>query len=167
MERILIIGGNGAGKTTFAKALAEKTQLPLVHLDALYWRDGWQPVPDEEFDRLLLQELQKPRWILDGNIRRTLPLRLQYCDTVLYFDFSRLACLWGVVKRSLTHWGRTRPDLGGNCPEGLHFRFWKSVWTGHQRGRDSLYQMLEGTHGVNVILLKNRREAKKFLQGSS
>ena len=38
MERILIIGGNGAGKTTFAKALAEKTQLPLVHLDALYWR---------------------------------------------------------------------------------------------------------------------------------
>ena len=78
MDRVLIVGGNGAGKSVFAKALAEKSGLPLVHLDALYWKEGWQPAAPEEFDKLLARELKKPRWILDGNIRRTLPLRLQY-----------------------------------------------------------------------------------------
>lgn len=47
MEKILIIGGNGCGKTTLACQLAERLSLPLVHLDALYWGDNWQPVPEE------------------------------------------------------------------------------------------------------------------------
>jgi len=64
MERVLIIGGNGSGKTTFAKALAEKTGLPLVHLDSLYWKDNWESVGREVFDARLEQELNKPKWIL-------------------------------------------------------------------------------------------------------
>ena len=48
MERILIIGGNGSGKTTFSRALAEVLHLPLIHLDTLYWRDNWTPAPDDE-----------------------------------------------------------------------------------------------------------------------
>lgn len=42
MERILIIGGNGCGKTTLAQTLASKLELPLIHLDMLYWRDNWE-----------------------------------------------------------------------------------------------------------------------------
>ena len=40
MERILIIGGNGCGKTTLSNKLANKLSLPLIHLDALYWNDN-------------------------------------------------------------------------------------------------------------------------------
>ncbi|WP_321025720.1 EutP/PduV family microcompartment system protein [Hungatella effluvii] len=47
MERILIIGGNGCGKTTLSNKLANKLSLPLTHLDALYWNDNWKPVSDE------------------------------------------------------------------------------------------------------------------------
>lgn len=61
MQRILIIGGNGSGKTTLARELAQKLQLPLVHLDVLYWRDNWQSAPHSEFQALLRAELQKPR----------------------------------------------------------------------------------------------------------
>ncbi|WP_242835879.1 AAA family ATPase [Clostridium sp. DL-VIII] len=42
MERILIIGGNGCGKTTLAQTLASKLEIPLIHLDKLYWRDNWE-----------------------------------------------------------------------------------------------------------------------------
>ena len=34
MERVLVIGSGGSGKSTFAAALARKLALPLVHLDA-------------------------------------------------------------------------------------------------------------------------------------
>ena len=99
MKRILIIGNSGAGKTTLANSLAGILRLPLVHLDKLYWRDGWQHVSREEFDALLSVELQKESWILDGNFDRTLPLRLRYCDTVIYLDYSPVVCLCGAVKR--------------------------------------------------------------------
>ena len=91
MERVLIIGGNGCGKTTLARTLAHKLSLPLVHLDKLYWRDNWQNVSPDEFDELLRLELAKPKWIIDGNIGRTLSHRIRYCDTVIYMDFPRLS----------------------------------------------------------------------------
>ena len=81
MKRILIIGNAGAGKSTFAKALSQKLGLPLVHLDQLFWYGDWQTVERSEFDRQLQAELEKPQWIIDGNFSRTLPHRLQYCDT--------------------------------------------------------------------------------------
>lgn len=78
MERILIIGGNGCGKTTLAQKLARKLELPLIHLDVLYWRDNWKNAPKDEFDELLMEELSKPKWIIDGNMNRSIPLRLKY-----------------------------------------------------------------------------------------
>ena len=117
MERILIIGICGSGKSTLARQLGEKTGIPVVHLDALGWLPGWQERPKEEFDALLMEALQKPRWIIDGNYGRTIPLRLKYCDAVIWLDFNRFAALWGVVRRVASNRGRTRPDMGADCPE--------------------------------------------------
>ena len=101
MNRILVVGKAGSGKTTFSRALAQKLALPLVHLDRLYWTGDWENRTREEFDRLLQAELEKPQWIIDGNFTRTFPHRLSYCDTVFFFDLPALPCLWGVTLRSL------------------------------------------------------------------
>ena len=44
MEKILIIGCSGSGKSTLAVALGEKLGLPVVHLDQLWWKEGWRNV---------------------------------------------------------------------------------------------------------------------------
>lgn len=41
MQRALVIGSPGAGKSTLAHALAERSRLPLFHMDKLHWLPGW------------------------------------------------------------------------------------------------------------------------------
>ena len=164
MERVLIIGNCGAGKSTFARALAEKTGLPLVHLDKLYWHGDWEHLRREEFDPVLQTELEKPQWIIDGNFNRTIPQRLAKCDTVIYLDYNRLVCLWGVICRIVKSYGKTRPDMGEGCPERIDFEFMKWVWNFNRDKRDQNYGYLNEAAHAETYAFKNRRQLKRFLK---
>lgn len=164
MEKILIIGCGGSGKSTLARALGEKLDIPVIHLDKLWWRPGWQHISREEFTTIVQQELAKDAWIMDGNFNHTLALRLQRCDTVIYLDFSRIACLMGVVKRILTTYGTVRPDMGEDCPERLDWDFLKWVWNFNKEHRSENMALLSQAPHVKVHILKNRRQVNKFLE---
>lgn len=164
MERILIIGCGGAGKSTLARQLGQMLDLPVVHLDRIFWSPGnWEHLDREAFDALLLQELEKPRWIMDGNFNRTIPMRMAKCDTVIYLDFNRFTCLFSWLKRVITHWGRTRADMGPNCKEWLDPEFAKWIWNYNRDHRDNNYRLLNEAEGVETVVLKNRRMVKRFL----
>ena len=167
MERILIIGCGGAGKSTLAQQLGKKLNLPVVHLDKLFWKPGWVASPREEMNEKIRIELEKPQWIMDGNFNHTIPERIKYCDTVIYLDFSRFACLRGVCKRILTTYGTVRPDMGEGCPERFDLDFLKWVWNFNKKNRESYYRLLNETEGIQTIVLKNRRMVKRFLQSLS
>ena len=164
MERIMIIGCGGAGKSTLARKLGEKTGLPVVHLDKLFWKPGWESLSRDEFDVLHRRELAKDRWIIDGNFDRTIPERLARCDTVIYLDFSRLACLLGVCKRILTTYGTVRPDMGEGCPERFDWEFLCWVWNFNKNKRARNYRLLSEVEGVDIIILKNRRQVERYLR---
>ena len=164
MERILIIGCGGAGKSTLARQLGDKLNLPVVHLDKLFWHPGWVESPKEEIDEKIMAEMKKPQWIMDGNYNRTLRERIKYCDTIIYLDFSRVACLLGVLKRVITTYGTGRPDMGDGCPERFDLAFLKWVWNYNKDKRESNYRLLNETEGVETIVLKNRRMVKRFIQ---
>lgn len=166
MQRILIIGNAGAGKSTFAKQLSQKLQLPLVHLDKLFWRGDWEHLTREEFDTLLQAELEKPQWIIDGNFNRTIPHRLQYCDTVFFFDLPTLTCLQGITGRVLSNYGKTREDMGGNCREYLDrqkISLYRHVLTFNRQHRKDYYALLAQSN-ANVIVFKSRRQAEDYLK---
>ena len=164
MQRILIIGCGGAGKSTLARALGEKTGLPVVHLDSLFWEPGWVESSREVFDARLMAELEKPAWIIDGNYARTLPVRLQKCDTVIYLDFPRWLCIFGVLKRVLTTYGTVRPDMPEGCPERFDWEFLKWVWNFNARNREKMFAQLQTLPPERLILLRNRREVRNFLK---
>ena len=164
MERIIIIGCGGSGKSTLARQLGQKLEIPVVHLDKLFWRPGWVQISREEFDVLHEQALSEPRWIMDGNFNRTIQRRLERCNTVIYLDFSRTACLWGVFKRIITTYGVVRPDMGEGCPERFDWDFLNWVWNFNKDKRKKLMNQLAKAENVKVVILKNRRQVKRFLK---
>ena len=164
MERIMIIGCPGSGKSTLARALGEKLELPVVHLDRLWWNPGWQNVTQEEFDERLSRAVQMESWIIDGNFSRTIGQRLQYCDTIVYLDFNRWLCLWGMFQRVVGSYGKVRPDMSPGCPERFDWEFVKFIWNFNKNNRVRNYTWLAQAKHAEAIILKNRREVKAFLE---
>ena len=164
MERVMIIGCGGSGKSTLARKLGEKTGLPVVHLDQIWWEPGnWQHLEREEFDRRLQAELEKPRWILDGNFNRTIELRLEKCDTVVYLDMNRFICLKNWIGRVVQNWGHARSDMAPGCREWFDPEFAVWIWNFNKNNRKRYYELLDGLEGKQVYILKSRRAVKKFL----
>ncbi len=164
MDRILIIGCAGAGKSTLAQKMGKKLGLPVVHLDRLFWHSGWVESTPEEIDEKILLETEKEQWILDGNYSRTLPMRLQYCDTVIFLDFPRAACLLGVLKRVITTYGTVRADMAPGCPERFDWDFMRWVWNFNSKHRENYYRLLESADHAQPYVLKSRRQVKCFLR---
>ena len=163
MERILVIGCPGSGKTRLAKLLGEKLNIPVVHLDNLWWTGCWENVSREEFDARLEEALEEEAWIIDGNFSRTMEHRLRYCAPVFFLDLPPLVCLWGVIRRMITDYGRTREDMGGNCPERFDPEFVKFIWNFNRNNRNMNYTWIAQAKHARAVILKNRREAKAFL----
>lgn len=119
MRRVLLIGSGGAGKSTLARDIAARTGLPLIHLDALYWKPGWVETPADAWRDAVAELLKQDAWVMDGNYGGTLDLRLAACDTVIFIDMPPTVCLWRVIRRRLRHRGVSRPDMTPGCPERL------------------------------------------------
>lgn len=101
VERILVIGSPGSGKTVFARALAQRTGLPLEHLDDHYWWEGWRRTPEPQWRAVVADLAAAPRWIIDGNYAPTLEQRLARADAIVLFDLHPLTCLRGLAARTL------------------------------------------------------------------
>ena len=98
MNKVLVIGCPGSGKSTFSRALQQVTDLPLFHLDMLYWNPDGTAVPKKTvFQERLRAVMSGERWIIDGNYGSTMELRMAACDTVIFLD-SQQSSVWRASK---------------------------------------------------------------------
>jgi adenylate kinase family enzyme len=159
MRRVLVIGIPGAGKSTFARALAARTGLPLIHLDKEFWQPGWRVTPRTEWWARVSELAAGKRWLMEGNYASSLHLRLPRADTVLWFDYPRVKCLGRVLRRIATTYGQVRPDMAPGCPEQLDWEFLRYVWRFNRLERPKVVAALE-QHGQHVVPVVFRRDGE-------
>src|SRR5258708_7719130 len=123
MDRVVIIGCSAGGKSTLAPELSPILGIDVIHLDKVLWKPGCRLSEPEEEPKAVRELLDQPRWIMDGNYTASLPMRLAQADTVVFIDLSRFRCLLRAIKRLFQFGGRTRPDMGADCPEQPNLRF--------------------------------------------
>ena len=159
MERVLVIGSPGAGKSRFARGVREKSGLPLYYLDMIWHLPDRTTVTREEFDRRLEEILREDRWIIDGNYGRTLERRLMRCDTVFLLDLPVEVCLEGAKERV----GKQREDLPWKEEElDPEFRRWIIDFPKEQLPR--IYELLEQyKEGRQIVVFRSREEEDEWL----
>lgn len=110
MNKIIVIGVTGSGKSTFAKKLSSKLDIPYIQLDFLFWKPNWEQSTDEEFLAKIEKAIDKPKWILDGNYNRTNHLTWKDVDTVIWIDLPFWLTFYQIFMRCLNR-AITRKEL--------------------------------------------------------
>lgn len=166
MERVLILGCSGGGKSTFARSLGKATGLPVIHLDQHYWRPGWQQTDKATWRAQVVQLCAQPQWIMDGNYAGTLDLRLLTADAVILIDMPRWRCIVRVLRRAVAWHGRARPDLAPGCPEQFSWELLRFVWAFPTAIMPETLRLLR-ERNVPFVTLRSDAEMAAYLESHS
>lgn len=166
MKRIIVIGCGGAGKSTLSRKLSDKLNIPVYHLDKIFWNRGWIQTPQEEFDIKLKSLVNKDKWIIDGNYIRTLDMRVERADTIIFINMSTYLCLYRAIKRRIMYNGKSRPDMAEGCPEGVDFEFFKWILNYNKKIRPEILEKLKKYNDKTVIILNGKKAVKDFINKS-
>jgi len=175
MQRISVIGSSASGKTTTARALSERLDLPHLELDAVFHQPGWVPKPDDAFRAEVAEFTDGGRWVVDGNYTSLGVAQLVWprADTIVWLDPSRPVVMSRVVRRTLRRvitreelWNGNREpwtNLYRTTPED-NIIVW--AWTRFHHTRRRYEAMLtDGTWAhLDVIRLRTRRERAAFVE---
>lgn len=165
MQRILVMGSSGSGKSTFARRLSAITGIPVVSIDALFWKPGWVESDRADFRERLAEVTRQPRWIMDGNYASADgEARRDVSDTVIWFDLPRSTCMIGILTRIAKSYGKVRPEMAPGCPEKIDLEFFRYVWNYRREQRPKLQLFFEGLRpDQTFVTFTDRAQADRYL----
>ncbi len=176
IQRAVVIGTTGTGKTTFAARLAQQLGYPHVELDALFWEPGWKPAPREAFRERVRAATVGECWIADGNYTgKVLDLLWGRADTIIWLDYSLLTIIWQLFKRTMRRVVTQEELWNSGNRETLRAQFWSRdslfVWVlqtfgRHRREFPELFRRPEHAH-LRIVQLREPGEGDRWLGAQS
>jgi adenylate kinase family enzyme len=149
MKKIVILGRGGAGKSTVARQLGQKLDIPVIELDKYFWQPGLVPLSHQEWISVQQKLVRGEKWIMDGDlgVYDALSERLKHADTVIVLNFSFWTCFTRAVRRS---------------KERLDFWWWLFTWRLIELPK-VMKTIREHAPGATIIVLKNQKGLDKLV----
>jgi adenylate kinase family enzyme len=152
VQRVVIFGPGGAGKSVLARQLGATKDLPVVELDKEFWNDRLDPLPIADWRDRQRTLSAGDAWILDSDLGPydDLEPRLRRADTVVVLDFPRWLCVWRSARR-----GRERRD------------YWRWVLRWRRDSRPRLFDgIARSAPDSEVVVLRNRHAVTEWIRSA-
>ena len=172
LDRVAVIGTTGSGKTTFARRLAAVLDAPHVELDALYWGPEW--TRRGSFPQDVLDAIQQPRWVVDGNYSAVRDVVWRRCTAIVWLDYSFARVFSRALLRTVRRVMTGERSASGNRETVGNQLFdregvvWWAMRTYRRRRREfpELFDREEYAH-VSVVRLATPSATEAFLTETS
>ncbi|MEO0936347.1 MAG: AAA family ATPase [Cyanobacteria bacterium J06641_2] len=168
-QRICVIGTSGTGKTTLARQVAQKLNIPHFELDSLFWEPNWVTVSADMFRHRVEESLMSNNWIVDGNYSKVRDIVWGKADTLVWLDYSFPLVMNRIIWRTFHRVINKQQICNGN------YETWKktfskesiilwSLQTYRRRKREYpiLFKQPEYSH-LNIVQLTSSKAAKDWL----
>lgn len=166
MNKIAIIGATASGKTTLSRKMSKILNIPVYHLDQIGWKDNRVFAAQAEIIEKVDKIIKKPSWIIDGSMPRskTLEMRIENADTIIFYDLPLWFCLWRQTKRFFKYYNQVRPDMGGNNKQKYPFT-WKDIKYAVNYPTKDMYSKLEPHYkNKKIVIIKSKKDEMNFLK---
>lgn len=172
-KRIVVIGTTSSGKSTLAKALADKFGYAFIELDALFWEPNWKQASLFDFWKRVEAAIKPDAWVVAGNYSRVRDLIWERAELILWLDYPFHIVFWRLLTRTIRRaW--TQEELWNGNRETFweHLKLWsqdslfhwlfKTYWR-RKREIPALLSQPENKH-LKLIQFKGPREAQAWLE---
>jgi adenylate kinase family enzyme len=172
VRRVSVVGNSGSGKSRLARELAAILGVPHLELDGVFHQPGWEPLPVQEFQRVVAARANEDGWVIDGNYSAVRPAVWARADTVVWLDPPRRTVMRQIIWRTARR-AATRQELwNGNRESLANFLRWvpeESVisWAWHNHAKYRTRYAAAAADPANAqltfIRLAGRRDVSRFL----
>lgn len=159
-KRFALIGLPGSGKSTYAVRIGTLLNIPVHHLDSHLFEQDGRKKDKKEFLSIEEAMVKEEAWVVEGCSLSTLATRFKRADAVVYFNFSRLLCVFRILKRSL-FFDEALKETG--CLRGVNLRLIRYIWNFEKEKRAGIESLRRAYPHVNFIELKSPKDAEQFL----
>jgi adenylate kinase family enzyme len=163
MNRIVIIGPPGAGKSSLARELGSINNITVYHLDRLFWFPEWKEKPKDDRIDILQNIVRERQWVIDGTYLNTSELHLETADTIIFLGIPPFVCIWRLLKRHQEYDRRSRRDIPMGSTDKLTLFLILKVIGFPFQSRRTLHQRLRNYNSKQIFWFRSTREVEVFL----
>ena len=175
-RKVVIVGTTSSGKSTLAKALAEKIGAICIDLDYLHWEPNWVEAPNDIFRERVEKAISAESWVVAGNYSATRDLIWPQAEAIIWLNYSFPIVFWRLFTRTFRRVA-TKEKLFSDNVENfwVQIKFWsqdslfnwlfKTYWR-RKREYPNLFSQPENAH-LTIIQFEHPQEAEKWLAAIS
>ena len=159
MQRVLVTGNAGSGKTTFARIVTKELNIPSYGLDSVVWKSGWIKTPDEEKREKIQKLIDLETWIIDGVSGQA----FRAADAVFFLDIPLYRCIFNILRRFFSGGLKTRESLPENCPEYIGvFKALRITFIYQMQTRPFILSLIEANPQKKILWVKSYTQLREL-----